>query len=142
MNKTRSNNTVADDYLKLVKRFPLRPIRSEVQYKQATEILGDLIGRADDPGLTHGESDYADALGQFVGAYDDLHYPIQDVMKTPLERLKYLIEQSGMNTTQLGELLGSGSGQASLILRGKRELSKANIRKLSEHFHVNASLFL
>src|SRR5205823_283968 len=113
-------------YLELVKRFPLRPIRNEAQYDQAVEIMGNLIGRADDPGLSDGESDYADALGQFVRIYDDKHYPVGEAFKTPLEALKFLMEQCGMNTTQLGELLGSGSGQASMILRGKRELSKAN----------------
>ena len=143
MNKTKAaQDSVADDYLNLVKRFALRPIRSEAQYDQAVAILGELIGRADDPGLTGGESDYADALGQFVRIYDAEHYPVHNVLKTPLERLKYLMEQSGMNTIQLGELLGSGSGQASMILNGKRELSKANIRTLAERFHLNAGLFL
>jgi HTH-type transcriptional regulator/antitoxin HigA len=141
--KTKNiKNRAADDYLDLVKRFPLRPIRSEDQYDQAVEIVGALIGLADHPGLTAGQSDYADALGAFVRTYDVEHYPIQHTLKTPIERLKYLMEQSGMNTSQLGELLGSGSGQASLILRGKRELSKANIRVLAEKFHVNPGLFI
>jgi antitoxin component HigA of HigAB toxin-antitoxin module len=48
----------------------------------------------------------------------------------------------GMNTTQLGDLLGSGSGQASMILNGKRELSKANIRVLAARFNVSAGLLI
>lgn len=143
MTKTKATKTkVADDYLELVKKFPLRPIRTEAQYDRALNILAALVGRADDPGLTAGERDYADAIDQFVGTYEDQHYPIHDAMKSPIDRLKYLMEQSGMNTSQLGELLGSGSGQASMILSGKRELSKANIRKLADRFHVNAGLFL
>jgi antitoxin component HigA of HigAB toxin-antitoxin module len=42
---------------------------------------------------------------------------------------------------QLGELVG-GRAQASLILNGKRELSKANIRALSDHFGLDAGYFL
>src|SRR5262249_37521932 len=139
---SKSIEKVRDDYLALVKRFPLRPIRSEAQYRQATEIMGELIGRADSPGLSAGETDYTDALGRFVGDWEYARYPIENVLKTPIDRLKYLMQQSGMNVSQLGELLGSGSGQASMILHGKRDLSKANIRRLAEHFHLNASLFL
>ena len=135
-------NVVADDYLDLVRRFPLRPIRKEAEYDQAIEILKDLVSRADRPGLTAGESDYADALGQFIDVYEQANYRIEHVLKTPIERLKYLIEQQGMNTTDLGELLGSGPGQASLILNGHRQLSKSHIRKLADHFKVSPALFL
>lgn len=139
--KARKRTAATDDYLDLVRRFPLRPIRTDADYDQAVEILSSLVGRADD-GLTPGERDYADALGQFVGTYDDAHYPIQHELKTPLARLKYLMQEQGLSTTALGELLGSGQGQASLILNGRRELSKANIRILADHFKVSAALFL
>jgi HTH-type transcriptional regulator/antitoxin HigA len=132
---------VGDDYLKLVRRFPLRPIRSEAEYDRAVAVLKELIARADD-GLSPGETDYADALGHFVGTYDAAHYSLQHELLTPLERLKYLMQQHGMKTADLGRLLGSGQGQASLILNGKRELSKANIRTLASHFKVSAALFL
>ena len=134
--------TVADDYLELVKRFPLRPIRSEAQYEQAVEVLSRLLACADDPGLSGGESDYADALGQFLRIYDQEHYPVHHVLKTPLARLRFLMKQTDMNVTQLGQLLGGGSGLASLILNGKRELSKANIRKLARHFKVSPAAFI
>src|SRR5437660_5482331 len=103
---------VADDYLDLIRRFPLRPIHNEAEYDQAIEMLHDLIGRADHPGLTAGERDYTDALSHFVGAYEQKHYQIEHVLKTPIARLKYLMEQNNMNTSELGELLGSGRGQA------------------------------
>jgi HTH-type transcriptional regulator / antitoxin HigA len=133
---------IADDYLGLIHQFPLRPIRNEAEYDQAIKVLHDLIGRADTPRLTPGERDYTDALSHFVKAYDDKHYPIEHVLKTPLARLKYLMEQQGMTSGDLGELLGSGKGQASLILNGKRELSKANIRVLANRFKINPGFFL
>ncbi|HEX3358769.1 MAG TPA: helix-turn-helix domain-containing protein [Tepidisphaeraceae bacterium] len=142
MNKNKIKRLrVADDYLELVRKFPLRPIRREAEYDEAIEILKDLVGRADS-GLSSGERDYTDALSQLVGIYEDANYPIEHELKTPLARLKYLIAQNDMNTTQLGELLGSGRGQASLILNGKRELSKANIRTLADRFKVSPALFL
>ncbi len=86
--KTRATKIkVADDYLDLVRGFPLRPIRTEAQYDVAIEILKDLVVRADTPGLTAGERDYYDALRQFIASYEDKHYPIEHDLKTPLARL-------------------------------------------------------
>jgi HTH-type transcriptional regulator / antitoxin HigA len=133
---------VKDDYLDLVRAFPLRPIRSEAEYDQALELLKNLAGRVDRRSFTAGERDYADALSQFIAGYEAKHYPIAPTLNTPLARLRYLVEQSGMTSGQLGELLGSGKGQASLILNGKRELSKANIRTLADRFNVSPALFL
>lgn len=141
MNATKRMKNTTDDYLELVRDFPLRPIRSEREYGRAIKVLSKLIARADEPGLSAGENDYADALGCFIDAYEQVHYQI-DSKLTPVEALKHLMSETGMNTADLGKLLGSGTGHASLILNGKRELSKANIRKLAEHFKLSASLFI
>lgn len=140
---TRHKNNTADDYMNLIHRFPLRPIRSQQDYELAGEILIDLVSRGDDPGLSPGETDYLDVLGDLMHKYDQRHSTLlQDRTRTsPLEMLRILVKQSGMNTVSLGKLVG-GSGQASLILNGKRELSKANIRKLADHFKVSPALFI
>lgn len=138
--KKRAPNMAADDYLGLVRRFPLRPIRTQVDYERAVEILRGLVGRAD-LGLTPGESDYADVLGRLVRDYDQSHSSILKTKVSPIEVLKYLMQEHGMNTTSLGKLVG-GSGQASMILNGKRELSKANIRTLAERFKVCPAVFI
>jgi HTH-type transcriptional regulator / antitoxin HigA len=142
---TKTRAKTADDYLDLVRRFPLRPIHTQVSYDQASEILMNLVGRADD-GLTPGESDYADVLSRLVRDYDEQHssllrQKIAGRKSSPIAVLKYLMEEHGMNTITLGKLVG-GSGQASMILSGKRELSKANIRTLAERFKVSPALFI
>jgi len=141
MTKTkRRNSEVADDYMDLVRRFPLRPIRSQSDYVIAAGILAGLVGRAD-AGLTPGESDYADTLTRLVAEYDQQHSSVIKTGKaSPIEVLKFLLVQHGMNTVSLGKLVG-GSGQASMILNGKRELSKANIRALADRFHVSPAVF-
>jgi len=144
MTKKRTRSA-ADDYMELVRCFPLRPIRTRADYQLAAEILADLVGRADE-GLTAGENDYADVLSRLVREYDQQHSSIlKDLAAkggvSPINALKYLIEEHGMNTIALGKLVG-GSGQASMILNGKRELSKANIRTLAGHFNVSPALFL
>jgi len=81
-------------------------------------------------------------LSRLVQDYDQQHSRfLNEDNVTPLEALKCLMEEHGMNTVALGKLVG-GTGQASLILNNKRELSKANIRTLAEHFHVSPALFI
>src|SRR4051812_8147436 len=99
MRKTTDKGTqkrpVADDYLALVRAFPLRPIRSKTEYLQAMVILKDLIGRADQ-GLTSGQSDYADVLGRLVREYDQTHSSLVKGKASPIEVLKHLMEEHGM----------------------------------------------
>jgi HTH-type transcriptional regulator / antitoxin HigA len=126
---------IADDYLELVRKFQLRPIRTDAENAQALKIVEAMIVRE----LTSGEADYVEALGQLVQAYETKRYPFEKA--SPLDVLKFLMDQHGMNTTALGKLVG-GPGHASLILNGKRELNKANIRALAEYFKVNPGLFI
>lgn len=135
----------ANDYLKLIRKFPLRPIRTRGDYIQATDILAGLVGRAD-AGLTSDERDYVDVLGQLIDTYEQQHSgPLKEMgingKVSPIEALKYLMEEHRMNTIALGKLVG-GTGQASMILNGKRELSKANIRTLANYFNVSPALFI
>jgi HTH-type transcriptional regulator / antitoxin HigA len=129
----------ADRYLELVRQFPLRPIRTKREYRAATKVMEKLAVRGEDE-LNADELDYLDVLTGLVEAYDDQHCPEPDD-RTPLQRLRDLLEESGMSTSDLGRLLGN-SGLASQILLGRRELSKAHIRILSRHFKLDAGYFL
>ena len=131
---------VDPDYLELVRRFPLRPIRNEEGYDAAVEILDGLATRAEDE-LTPGERDYLDALTRFVEDYDERNYPVTADRRTPLARLKSLMETAGLTPAALGDILCSRPA-ASMVLGGKRELSKAQIRKLAAHFKMDAGYFL
>ncbi len=91
--------------------------------------------------LSRGEQDYLDTLTLLVEACDREHFRLDTRKLTPLDVLKYMMEQSGMRTTDLGQLLGN-RGLASLILNGHRSFSKTHIRILADHFKVDPSLFL
>jgi antitoxin component HigA of HigAB toxin-antitoxin module len=132
----------SDDYFDLVRRFPLRAIRSQAECNAANDILQELMERAEGAGLSTGQREYAEALNQLIGVWEDKHFPMEHAFKTPIALLKSLMDDQAMSTSDLGELLGSGKGQASMILNGKRELSKANIRVLAARFKVNAGAFL
>jgi HTH-type transcriptional regulator / antitoxin HigA len=126
--------------MKLVREFPLRMIRTAREYASAAEMI-DRLAVQPEGSLTAGEQDYLDALTLLVAAYDEEHFELAARKVRPIDFLKYLMNERGMNTADLGRLLGN-RGLASLILNEKRELSKTHIRVLADHFNVEPGLFL
>ena len=93
--------------------------------------------------LDAGEKNYLKVLLSLVRTYEESRSTVLAESKKlgPIDVLKFLMEGKKMNTVDLGRLIG-GSGQASMVLNGKRELSKKNIRTLAEYFGVSPALFL
>jgi HTH-type transcriptional regulator / antitoxin HigA len=129
---------VSDEYLELVRRFPLRPIRTGDEMQDAGELLDRYVGRDD---LTAGESDYVAALAHFVHEYERRTVGATLRRLKPVDLLKHLMAENCMNTSDLGAILGS-RGLASEVLNGKRGLSKTLIAKLARRFRVDPALFL
>ena len=126
-------------YLNLVRQFPLRPIRNKRELDQAMKIAGHLA-TYDEGTLPPGEQDYLDALTVFIEDYQRRH-PVDMPEMTPLVMLKHLLEEHDMSISDLGRIIGSQSN-ASLILSGKRAISRRVMRLLGEHFGVAPALFL
>jgi HTH-type transcriptional regulator/antitoxin HigA len=78
-------------------------------------------------------------LAVLIQDYDDKHYPLPKT--TPDRMIRYLMEHRGLKQADLLPVFGSRS-VASDVINGKREPSKAHIRKLAEFFRVSAELFL
>lgn len=123
-------------YAGLVRMFPPRPIHDKVDLANATEIIDAMAGHD----LTRDQEDYLDVLSDLVAKYEDEQSPIRRPAGTPLERLRFVVEQAGMTASDLGRLLGS-RGLGSLVLRGRRQLSKTHIRILAEHFRLDPGYF-
>ena len=130
----------SEDYLALVREFPLYPIRTGDEYDAAAAVLDRLVMK-DEKELTEGEAQYLEALELLIEDYDKKHFGEPADARTPIERLKYLMDQSGVTVTQMGKILGS-QPLASLILHGKRNLTLTHIRKLAEYFKVEAAYFV
>lgn len=122
----------------LIERFPLVAIRTAAEYDRAIAVVEFLFGRDD---LDEDQERYNDALVELVTAYEDREYPFDDVPISPLDALKHLMEANDMGVGDLGKVIGS-QPVASLILSGKRPISKANAKKLGQRFCVDAGLFL
>ena len=137
---TKTNKRrVRDDYLDLVRTFPLRPIKTEAEHQEAMRILAR-IGARPDGKMTDGELDYVQALVAMLKEWDARN-PFEHKRMTPLEAVKFLMEENHLNTEDLGKIIGTRTA-ASLFLHGKRELSKTHIRRLAERFKVDAGLFI
>src|SRR6266571_2350262 len=77
-----------DQYLDLIRRFPLRPLRTDADLDAAIAIIDALIDR---PELTTPEQDYLDVLSDLVEAYETEAVPMRPVGDAEL--LRFLIEQ-------------------------------------------------
>ena len=124
-------------YGALVAMLPPRPIHDDVDLANTTEMIDRLAGFA----LNADQEDYLAAISTFVEAYETERFPIDDSQITPLEVLKALLAEHDMTASDLGRLLGNRTLGAA-ILAGRRNLSKAHIKKLAEHFKVEPGLFL
>ena len=135
---TKRGYRLGKSYLDLLKRFPLLVIRSEEEYDRATTVAQDLMGRDD---LDEDQSRYLDTIIALISAYESKEYDLDQDAISPLDALKTLLDANDMGTADLGRLIGSQS-YASMILAGKRQISKDNARKLAGRFKVDAGLFI
>ncbi len=97
----------------------------------------EALDRKDKP--TPEEDALAELLGKLIEDYDSRAHPLPEL--PPYEMIRFLMEQRGIKQPELTAVFGS-RGIASEVLNGKREPSKAHIRKLAEFFHVSPELFL
>jgi HTH-type transcriptional regulator/antitoxin HigA len=132
---------IDDSYLELIRKFPLRTIRSPAEYDAATAVAEQLY-LSDENDLDVGERDYLDAIDEFIAGYDRQYFNLGQDKRTPLQRLKWIIDQSGTTPKALQQIFGCSQTLVSMILNGKRELSEENIKALATHLRVQPGLFL
>ena len=111
-------------------------IANDREFDQMVEKLEALTFKKD---ATPEEEILEELLTKLINDYDDLHYPLPDV--PPHKMIAFLMDQKHLRQADLLPVFGSRS-VASEVLAGKREPSKAHIRKLAEFFHMPADLFL
>ena len=129
--------TVADSYLDLISRFPLRPIRDEEEFARADVIVCEMFGRKE---LDAGESDYLEALLVFYQLYEETYHAIDTSDISPRESLQYVMERAELTVDDVDQILGSSDAAA--ILAGDRVIAEDEAERLGAYFHVDPSLFL
>lgn len=129
---------IARHFTALSAAVPMRPLRSERDYKAAVRTMDELLdaGGADE---SHPLADLVALIGDFIDEYEQRKGHVLPEA-TGVEALRFLMQQHGLRQSDLPEI--GSQGVVSEILSGKRELNARQIRALAERFEVGASVFL
>ncbi len=130
------DQTTQEEYLALVRAFPLVSIRDDAHLADALAVLDRLI---DQPTRSAAEEAYLGALTDLVETYEHAHVVIPPT--SGVEALRSLMVENGLTQADLVPLFGAPS-VVSEVLAGKRRLSLTHIRRLSAHFGLPADIFI
>jgi HTH-type transcriptional regulator/antitoxin HigA len=127
---------MSGNYRELIRRFPLRPIRSGAELDRAIAVLNSLI---DQDQLDVDEDDYLDVLGDLVQRYEKGHHPPAPV--SGADMLRHLIESREVPPSVVAAGTGIAEATIAAILAGERGPSRNDIGALSDYFHVSPAVF-
>lgn len=133
--KTIRGSKSSGSYVKLLKTFPPRPIKTEAEFIATQKVIDSLIDHGE---LTPDEEDYLDVLGTLVYEYETKHVQIPDI--NGVELLKALIDESNLRQKDLVPIFKTES-IVSEVLNGQRKLTAAHIQKLADFFHISQAAF-
>jgi HTH-type transcriptional regulator/antitoxin HigA len=120
----------------LLAKLPPRVIRSDEQNEAYIEALYEMEQRKGR--RSKEERELADLLTLLIEDYEAKHYELPKA--SPLEVIAFLMDQHGLKQKDLVDVFGTPS-IVSEVMRGKRDLNKEQIRRLSERFHVSPAVF-
>jgi HTH-type transcriptional regulator / antitoxin HigA len=132
-----NTNINSQRYGRLLSKAQPTIIKTEAENERALLLVEKLFEKGDK--LSFEENTLLELLVKLIADFEEEHYPIRDA--TPPEVLLELMNARGLKQTDLADVLGSKS-RVSEILSGKREISKAQIKSLSQFFNVSAELFV
>ncbi len=127
---------VSEKYLGLIRRFPLRPIRSDRDLKAASNLVDELLDRK----LTKYEDAYVEVLSILIEQYESVRHAIAPV--SDREMLAHLIEERGLSQRRVALDAGIAVSTMSELVSGKRAINRTHIEKLAPYFNVRPSVFL
>lgn len=112
----------------------ISPIRTEKDYKSCLERASTLVDRTDKESL-----DELEILQALVEKWEREHFEFR--APTPLEAIRFRMEQSGLKPRDLEPYIGSRA-RVSEVLSGKRQLSIDMIRALHQHLGIPAACLI
>ena len=115
----------------------LKIIKSDRQHRQYLAEAEALA--ATDPRLGTAEGDRLELLAMLIDKYERERYPFEE--PDPIAVLRFRMEEQGLLQKDLAPLLG-GKNRVSEVLAGKRPLTVAMIRALSEGLRIPAELLI
>jgi HTH-type transcriptional regulator / antitoxin HigA len=127
------------EYAQLLSVRRPHAIRTKRAYNAAMREAEELTIRG--AGRSDAETEYYRVLCALIADYERRVGADRWPKLTPVEALFELMELKDVTQAQVAEALGDRAA-ASSILRGRRQVSKAQARKLAELFKVDAGIFI
>jgi HTH-type transcriptional regulator / antitoxin HigA len=129
-------STVLADPAKMIAKGAPRVIHNDAELEAYTDALFQLTA-LENPSCDEVEA--IELLTLLVERYEREHYPIPTA--DPVSVVRFLIEQQSLTQRDLIPQFGSESA-VSMFLAGKRNLTLAQVRKLSSRFKLPADVFI
>lgn len=113
----------------------LKPIKSEIQYKEYLKIIDDLVD-CEENSL---EEELLELVSILVESYESQKFPIE--APDPIEAIKLKIEEQGLKRKDLAIYFGSIS-RVSEVLNKKRALTFDMAKKLRKGLGISAEVLM
>ena len=123
-------------YSNLLSQYTPQVIETEEEYDRALAIAEKLTFAKN---RTLEEKALHKLVVTLIETYETENYPMEE--SAPHEILQHLMESSQTRQADLVGVIGS-SGVVSEVVNGKRAISKAQAKALSEYYRVSPSLFI
>jgi len=115
--------------------YVARPIKTEAQYDEAIALIDTLVdAEAGTP-----ELDLLELVSILVHDYEQQQFPIGTI--DPIEAITYQMDELGVTSTEMAELVG-GKSRLSELLNRKRPLSIRQIKAVSTRLSIPADVLL
>ncbi len=128
-------NALTANYAALLSEARPEVVRDEKQNQAYIRRLEELTAKR---ALTQAERKLMELLVVLVEDFEAKHYPVPEA--TPVQVIRHLMEGDDLRQKDLLDVFGTES-IASEVLRGKRELTKEHIKRLSARFGVSPAVF-
>jgi HTH-type transcriptional regulator/antitoxin HigA len=118
-------------YAGLMALHLLRPLRDQVDADNAAEMIDLLAGHT----LNAEQTDYLDLLSDLYEKWDSTQFPISRA--TGSELLRLVLAERNEGAANLAKLLGIDVSLAYRLLRGERQLTATQIRKVADTYGMD-----
>lgn len=124
-------------YAVLLAEYMPSVIENEKENDRMIELAGGLMkkGKKRSPE----ESRLLDLVVTLIEDFEERYYPIKPT--SPAVALRELMREHDLKQVDMTEIFGS-QGTVSQVLHGKREISKAQAKRLSERFRLPIDTFI
>lgn len=133
-----ARQTPLDEYLSLVRAFPLTSIRDDAHLKEALAAIDVML---DVPDRSEAQETYLSALTDLVETYETAHVVFPP--RTGLDALRFLMESNELRQEDLVPIFGAKSIVSEVLNeRRERKLTLEHVKKLAAYFHVSPAVFI